>query len=147
MKISSPAFGNEKDIPSRFTCDGKDINPPLSIENIPEETEDIALIIEDRDAPMGLWIHWVMWNIVPKGKRLEIKENSTPTNAVVGINSWERNEYGGPCPPDGEHRYIFKVYALSEQLDLTPHTYREELLDEIVGKILEKDELIGLYTK
>lgn len=147
MKILSPVFNNEEYIPSKFTCEGKDINPPLLIENIPAETESVALIVEDPDAPMGLWIHWVMWNIVPKGKMIEIEENSTPSDAIVGINSWERNEYGGPCPPDGEHRYFFKAYALSEKLETKSNSDREELLDDMIGKIIQKDEIIGLYSK
>ena len=122
MKLASPAFAHNAIIPQKYTCQGKDISPPLTISEIPEGTVSLALITDDPDAPMGTWDHWLIWNIKPTA---EIKEDSAP--GTQGENSWGRNDYGGPCPPSGTHRYFFKLYALDSQLDLAKGATKAEL--------------------
>jgi hypothetical protein len=145
MKIESPVFENQEEIPSKYTCDGQDINPPLEFSEIPERTKSLALIMDDPDAPMGTWVHWILWNISPE--RREISENSLPPGAIEGKNSWGRIGYGGPCPPSGSHRYFFKLYALDTQLELSSQADKAELEKAMEGHILEKAELIGLYSR
>ncbi len=105
MIIKSPDFKNNQRIPSRFTCDGKDINPTLVFEDIPKNSKSLVLIVDDPDAPMGTWVHWTLWNI-PKDTKI-IEENSKPKGAIEGITSFGKPGYGGPCPPNGVHRYFF----------------------------------------
>ncbi len=145
LKISSSAFEHMGKIPARYTCDGEDMNPPLRIENLPEGTRSIALIMDDPDAPMGTWDHWVIWNISPES--LTIDENSLPLKAVEGKNSWGRIGYGGPCPPSGTHRYFFKVFALDSLLDLARGAGKKDLEEAMGSHILSKGELIGLYRR
>ncbi|KPK98957.1 MAG: hypothetical protein AMJ95_01475 [Omnitrophica WOR_2 bacterium SM23_72] len=142
MKISSPEFENNQFIPKKFTCQGKDINPTLIIEDIPEEAISLALIVDDPDAPMGMWVHWVVFDIPVVGR---IEENSIP--GKQGINDFGRKDYGGPCPPSGTHRYYFKIYALDAMLNLQEGMSKKELERVMEGHILDKAELIGLYKK
>ncbi len=142
MKLASPAFAHQATIPPKYTCQGEDISPPLTLSNIPEGTKSLALINDDPDAPMRTWNHWLIWNIKPTG---EIKENSAP--GTQGKNSWGRNDYGGPCPPKGTHRYFFKLYALDREMDLPEGATKSELEKAMVGHILEQAELVGLYQK
>jgi len=144
LQISSVEFDHNGKIPSRFTCDDQDVNPELRISGIPAETKSLALVMDDPDAPVGVWDHWVVWNINPTEV---IKENSVPEGAVQGRNGWGKNEYGGPCPPSGEHRYFFKVYALSETLDIPSSSDKKALEKAIKGKILAQGELIGKYRR
>jgi Raf kinase inhibitor-like YbhB/YbcL family protein len=145
LKIASPAFVNNGYIPARFTCDGTDINPPLEISNVPAEAKSLALIVDDPDAPVGIWVHWVVWNIDPATR--EIAEDNVPRNAAPGKNDWKRNTYGGPCPPSGVHRYFFKLYALNTRLNLGTGTTKRELEKAMHGHILASAELIGLYKR
>ncbi len=145
LKIVSPAFKDNESIPKKYTCDGKDMNPPLIIENVPKEAKSLALIVDDPDAPVGLWVHWVMWNIDPKTK--EIKENSVPKGAIQGINDFGKNNYGGPCPPSGTHRYFFKLYALDTTLNISPSSAKANLEKAMKGHILAQAQIIGLYKK
>ncbi|MCW4033224.1 MAG: YbhB/YbcL family Raf kinase inhibitor-like protein [Candidatus Bathyarchaeota archaeon] len=140
--ITSPAFQNNGPIPKKYTCDGEDINPPLRIEKIPEESRSLVIIFDDPDAPMGTWVHWVVWNISPTEG---IKEDSV--SGVEGINDFNRHAYGGPCPPSGTHRYFFKIYALDDELGLDPNSRKEDILKAIEGHILAKGEIIGLYSR
>lgn len=142
LTIRSPAFGPNKKIPVKYTCQGEDINPPLTIEGIPEGTKSLVLIVDDPDAPMGTWVHWVVWNIDPVNT---IEEDSVP--GEQGINDFDKHEYGGPCPPSGEHRYFFTVYALDTMLDLETDTKKLEVEQVMEENILAKGELIGLYSK
>lgn len=145
MKITSPAFEDKGKIPVKYTCQGDDINPELNIEDIPEGTESLVLIIDDPDAPMGTWIHWVVWNIPVVDK---ISENSCPGEAVEGLNSFKKHEYGGPCPPEGEeHRYYFKVFALDTKLNIDEESKVGDVEEAMEGHILEKAELMGQYKK
>jgi Raf kinase inhibitor-like YbhB/YbcL family protein len=145
LQITSPAFQNNGTIPRLYTCDGKDINPPLMIANCPQGTKSIALICDDPDAPMGIWVHWVLWNINPGVK--EIKENTVPQGAVQGINDFKKHSYGGPCPPSGTHRYFFKVYALDTILNISPNSTKAELEKAMKGHILVEGQLVGLYKR
>ncbi|HNW71848.1 MAG TPA: YbhB/YbcL family Raf kinase inhibitor-like protein [Candidatus Paceibacterota bacterium] len=145
MKIESFAFSNGNSIPSRFTCDGENINPQLLFKNVPQKAKSLALIMEDPDAPIRTWVHWLLWNISPE--ITEISQDSTPEGAVVGLNSSDKNEYEGPCPPSGSHRYFFKLYALDTILSLKENTMKEELLSAMKGHIVEKSEFFGRYQR
>ena len=140
MKLSSLEFEHEEYIPKKFTCDGEDVSPALMIEDIPEETKRLALIVDDPDAPMGTWVHWVVFNI---SKKDVIEEGEVP--GTQGINDFGKLQYGGPCPPSGTHRYFFKLYALDEKLDLKEGCHKKDLLKAMEGHIIEETELIGLY--
>ncbi|MFH2012640.1 MAG: YbhB/YbcL family Raf kinase inhibitor-like protein [Pseudomonadota bacterium] len=145
MKISSSAFEQNGQIPKKYTCDGSDVNPPLKFEDVPSETKSLVLIVDDPDAPLGTWVHWVLWNIDPKTS--EIKENYVPKNAKQGMNDFRKHDYGGPCPPSGTHRYFFKLYALDITLNLGPNITKGDIESSIKGHILSKAELIGLYKR
>lgn len=142
LKVSSPAFQNMELIPAKFTCDGKNINPPLEIEHIPDEAKCLAIIVDDPDAPIATWVHWLVWNIPLTH---HIKENVI--HGTVGVNDFEKNGYGGPCPPSGTHRYFFKVYALDALLDLNQNTRKIQLEKAMSGHIIGFGELIGTYKR
>ena len=142
LTVKSPAFENNKLIPSKYTCDGEEVSPPLTVEGIPEKTKSLALIMEDPDAPAGLFIHWLVWNIPPSN---EIQENSVP--GTEGLNTNKKNSYHGPCPPGGTHRYYFKVYALDTHLKLGAFSEKEVLENAMQNHILAHGELIGLYRR
>jgi len=144
MQITSPSFNNNQNIPEKFTCKGQNINPQLNIEQIPKQTKSLALIMYDPDAPKGTWTHWIMWNIPII---TEIKEDSVPQNSVQGLNSAKQNNYMGPCPPSGTHRYFFKVYALDTTLNISQNSTKANLEQAMQNHILEKTELIGLFSK
>jgi len=145
MKISSPAFANNSYIPSKYTCDGDDINPPLKVEDVPTGAQSLVLIVDDPDAPMGTWLHWTAWNIDPK--ITEIPENSLPEGAIEGMTDFGKSGYGGPCPPSGSHRYFFKVYALDKKIDLETGSSLEQVKEEMEDHILAQGQLIGLYQR
>jgi len=145
MKITSSAFEQNQSIPSKYTCDGENINPPLSVSGVPENAQSLALIFDDPDAPAGTWIHWVVWNIDPK--TAEIPENSAPAEATEGTTSFGKPGYGGPCPPSGEHRYFFKLYALDTKLDLDLSAGADRLEAAMKGHVLAEAELMGVYSR
>ena len=145
MKISSAAFENNSFIPSKYTCEGQGINPPLEFREVPEGTKSLVLIVDDPDAPMKTWVHWTIWNI--DAKTTQVLQNSCPKGAVEGITSFGRTGYGGPCPTSGTHRYFFKLFALDKMLDLSPNSYARDIEGTIEGHIIRKAELIGLYKK
>jgi Raf kinase inhibitor-like YbhB/YbcL family protein len=145
MEISSPDFENNALIPSRYTCDGEDVNPSLDIKNVPAEAESLVLIVDDPDAPNGTWTHWTVWNIDPTTER--IITGSLPVDSVEGVTSFQRKGYGGPCPPLGTHRYFFKLFALSKKLDISAFATVSELEEAIKDSIVERCELIGLYSR
>src|SRR6266852_7535067 len=115
MKISSSAFQEGGTIPEKFSKNGQNVSPELRVEGAPAEAKSLALIVDDPDAPVGLFTHWLVWNIDPK--TTEIVENSAPVGAVQGTNDFPKKGYGGPCPASGTHRYYFKVFALAQTLD------------------------------
>ena len=145
MKITSTTFAEGGDIPSKFTCDGADTNPALRFEWAPAQAKSLALIVDDPDAPSGLFTHWLVWNIEPKAAVIE--ENSAPSNAIQGKNDFGKPGYGGPCPPSGTHRYFFKVFALDRQLDLPAGSKRAQLDAQMRGHIIGQAELMGRYSR
>ena len=142
MEVTSALFNHHDFIPRRYTCDGKNVNPSLDLGQIPRKTASLAIIVDDPDAPVETWVHWVMWNI-PLTHRVE--ENSAP--GVQGINDFGKNIYSGPCPPKGTHRYFFKVYALDRTLDIPQTSGKGELEKAMAGHIIGFGELIGLYRR
>ena len=142
MKLSSPEFEHNSPIPKKFTCQGEDVNPALIIEGIPANTKTLALIVDDPDAPMGMWVHWAVCNIPVISA---IDEDSIPGRQVM--NDFGRKDYGGPCPPSGTHRYFFKMYALDTELDLKEGDCKTDLEKAMQSHILDQAELIGLYKK
>lgn len=142
MKIMSPDFKHNEYIPKKFTCDGRDISPNLTIENIPGGAKSLALIVDDPDAPAGTWVHWVVYDIPITNK---IEEDTVP--GKQGITTSRTKEYGGPCPPSGTHRYFFKIYALDAILNLKEGLTKAELEKAMEGHILAQAELIGLYKR
>ncbi|HXR83398.1 MAG TPA: YbhB/YbcL family Raf kinase inhibitor-like protein [Hanamia sp.] len=142
LKVSSPAFQNEGEIPSKYTCDGEGINPPLRIENIPEDTKTLALIVEDPDAPNGVFDHWLVWNINPVSI---INEKSLP--GTSGDNSAGKSGYHPPCPPNGSHRYYFYVFALDKALDILAGANKQLLLEAMDGHVIAKGSLMGRYER
>ncbi|MBI3589736.1 MAG: YbhB/YbcL family Raf kinase inhibitor-like protein [Candidatus Liptonbacteria bacterium] len=147
MLISSPAFESNQKIPTKFTCDGGNINPELHIQNVPEKAKSLALIMDDPDAPSGTFTHWLIWNIDPKTEI--IKQESVPPGAHEGQNDAGKIGYLGPCPPDKKpHRYFFKLYALSDSIIETESIRDRATLESIVNKLLiEKAELVGIYER
>jgi Raf kinase inhibitor-like YbhB/YbcL family protein len=140
--IRSTAFANNGHIPPKYSCEGENINPPLEFENIPAGTKSLALIMEDPDAPKGLFTHWLVWNISPNDV---IEENSNP--GISGTNSFGKTGYGGPCPPSGTHRYFFRVFALDAELDLLVGANREHMLKAMEPHIINEGEIMAHYQK
>lgn len=145
MKLTSSAFNNNQPIPSKYTCDGENVNPPLTILDVPSGTKNLALTVDDPDAPMGTWVHWILWNIDPKTS--EIAENSVPAGSIQGMTNFGKPGYGGPCPPSGTHRYFFKLYALDTILSTLSSSKKEDLEKAFAEHVLDKTELIGLYNR
>jgi len=149
MKISSSAFDDNSSIPSKYTCDGENVSPPLSFENVPEAAKSLALIMDDPDVPKsirpdGMWVHWVVFNL--PSTTTTISEGQQP-EGTGGNSTYERTAYGGPCPPDREHRYFFKLYALDIELILKEGAAKEEIEKAMEGHILEQAELVGRYER
>jgi len=145
LTISSPGFSHGEAIPARHTCDGDDTSPALIIGKAPQATQSLALVMDDPDAPMGDWVHWVVWNIPAQTR--EIPEHGLPPQASQGKNDWHRTGYGGPCPPAGTHRYFFRVYALDTTLHLGNSTTKDDLERAMQGHVLGKGELMGTYKR
>ena len=149
MKLASSAFGQEKKIPSRYTCDGENISPPLSISEVPEGAQSLALIMEDPDVPRhlredGMWNHWVVFNM--PANLGEILEGHEP-QGIGGIGTNGKQGYYGPCPPDREHRYFFRLFALDAKLDLPEKATKEDVETAMEGHVLEQTELMGRYRR
>jgi Raf kinase inhibitor-like YbhB/YbcL family protein len=144
ISITSPSFQASGDIPAKFTRNGTNVSPELQISSVPNEAKSLVLIVDDPDAPRGLFTHWIVWNIDPKTTR--VAENSAPTAGVQGINDFGKRNYGGPCPPSGTHRYFFKIFALDTKLELKPGARRAELDAAMRGHILAQGELMGRYS-
>ncbi|MBI5962875.1 MAG: YbhB/YbcL family Raf kinase inhibitor-like protein [Chloroflexi bacterium] len=149
FEISSPAFKSGEAIPSDFSCDGRDISPALTWTDPPAGTQSFALIMDDPDAPMGTWVHWVLYNI--PASTHDLKEGTPPIpqlsdGSLQGKTSSGSNGYHGPCPPSGTHRYFFKLYALDTMLSLSTNPDKEELLGAMEGHILANAELMGTFS-
>ncbi|MDP4038934.1 MAG: YbhB/YbcL family Raf kinase inhibitor-like protein [bacterium] len=145
MKITSNAFADNNSIPKKYTCDGENISPALSIGNIPDNTKTMVLVMDDPDSPSGNFLHWMVWNINPNTN--EITENTVPASGIVGFNDFGELKYGGPCPKSDEHHYHFKIYAINTNLNLSGNIKREDLEKAINGHILDKAILIGTYKR
>jgi len=150
MKITSSGFENEGMIPDKYTCDGENISPPLEWDNPPDDTKSFALICDDPDAPMGTWVHWVVYDIPASISKLP--GNTPPEKRLTnggkqGTNDFHKIGYGGPCPPSGVHRYFFKLYALDDYVDLEPGATKEQLLRAMKGHILLEEKLMGKYHR
>jgi len=142
MHITSPAFEHNERIPARYTCNGENVNPTISIEDIPPGTESLAVIVDDPDAPGKTFLHWLIWDIDPTE---EIGENSAP--GTQGRTDFGKSAWGGPCPPSGTHRYFFRVYALGTRLGLPKGSSRADVERAMKSHILAEAELIGLYAQ
>ncbi len=151
MTISSSAFKEGQRIPDEYTAAGKNISPPLSWSSAPAGTQSFALICDDPDAPVGTWIHWVIYNI--PGTEHALAENlppqeTLPDGAAQGVNSWSKVGYGGPAPPPGKtHRYFFKLYALDKKLSLAPRANKAQLLAAMIGHIVAEGQTMGTYSR
>jgi Raf kinase inhibitor-like YbhB/YbcL family protein len=146
FEITSPAFAPGEHIPTKYTCDGEDISPPLHWSDPPDGTRSFALISDDPDAPVGTWVHWVLFNLPAKTRDLP-EQADPPAGSQDGQNSWKRLGYGGPCPPSGTHRYFFKLYALDTVLNLAAGANKEQLLQAMEGHILGQTEVMGVYSR
>jgi Raf kinase inhibitor-like YbhB/YbcL family protein len=144
MKITSSAFQESGNIPSKFSCDGTDTSPPLQIAGVPPQAKSLVLIVDDPDAPSGLFTHWTAWNISPQTN--SIAEGSTP-KGMQGTNDFGKSGYGGPCPPSGTHRYYFKIFALDRELDLPSSAKRGQLDAAMKGHVIGQGELMGRYSR
>ncbi len=145
FRLHSPAFAYGERIPREYTCEGRNVNPPLSIENVPEDAEALVLIVDDPDSPGGNWVHWRVWNIAPT--TTFIKEDSVPKGAIVGVNSFGQAEYGGPCPHTGEHGYVFRLYALRSPLHLPAQATDLMLRNALIGNVAAEADLVGYYRR
>ena len=152
MRLTSTAFEDGGEIPTRFTCEGEDLSPDLSWSGLPEGTRSLVLIVDDPDAPdpaapKMTWVHWVLYNLPADiaGIQEAVTSNDLPRGTLEGTNDWQRTGYGGPCPPIGRHRYFFKLYALDTQLSDLNQPSKAELEQAMQGHILTKAEIIGTY--
>ena len=144
MKITSSAFQQGGNIPSKFSCDGANTSPPLEIGDVPSGAKSLVLIVDDPDAPSGLFTHWAVWNISPQTST--IAEGSTP-KGVQGTNDFGKSGYGGPCPPSGTHRYYFKIFALDRELDLPFGAKRGQIDAAMKGHVVAQGQLMGRYAR
>ena len=152
FSITSTAFEAGQEIPAQYTCDGKDIPPPLQWTGAPTGTQSLVLIVDDPDAPdpeapKMIWVHWVLYNLPPDSSGLPeaIQREKLPSRVLHGTNNWERTGYGGPCPPIGRHRYFFKLYALDNVLPDLGFPDKDKLLENMQGHVLAETELMGTY--
>jgi hypothetical protein len=150
IKITSSAFQDGGLIPAKYTCDGADVSPPLQWDNVPQTAKSIALICDDPDAPMGTFVHWVIFGLPAETRQLAEKvaaDKTLPSGARQGTSGFGRVGYGGPCPPSGTHRYFFKIYALDTTLDLPAGARKSDLLKVMEGHILGQGQLVGKYKR
>ncbi len=154
LRLTSPVFIHEGEIPALFTCDGKDLSPPLNWAGVPPKARSLALIMDDPDAPdpaapKMVWVHWVLYNILPTSAGLAqaVTPSELPTGTCDGLNDWKRIGYGGPCPPIGRHRYFFKLYAVDTLLPDLNRPTKAQLERAMEGHILEQATLIGTYQR
>lgn len=152
LEIKSDAFANGQSIPTKYSCTGRNISPALSWSDPPAGTQSFALIVDDPDAPMGTWVHWVLYNIPADRRSLQEDEpitgkNVDPNAIYVGKNSSGNIRYDGPCPPSGTHRYYFKLYALDTTVSLLPGASKDQVLREMEGHILAQGELMGTFGR
>ncbi len=150
LRLESAAFQNGRPIPSVYAADGRNVSPPLSWSGVPPETKSLALICEDPDAPRGIWVHWVLYDLPPSVTSLPEGIPAQETLAgggTHGKNDFGRPGYGGPAPPSGKHRYFFRLYALGRDLSLSAGATRKQLLGAMEGHVLARGELMGTYSR
>ncbi len=154
LTLESTAFSNQAEIPSRYTCQGEDLAPPLRWRGVPEGTRSLVLIVEDPDAPdpnapKMTWVHWVLFNIPPDAEGLPegVKAEDLPEDAEEGLNDWKQPGYRGPCPPIGRHRYFHKLYALDRKLVGLQRPTKAQVEAAMAAHLLAKAELVGTYQK
>jgi hypothetical protein len=142
MKLASPSFTDGGPIPSKFTCDGEDVSPALEIADVPEQAKTLALIVDDPDAPGKTWLHWLVYDMT---RRAHIPEGGVPGRQ--GMNDFGKKDYGGPCPPSGQHRYFFRLHALDTELSLQEGASRADVEEAMADHVVAKAELVGLYER
>lgn len=147
LTIQSDAFTARGRIPAKYTCDGADAFPPLKIDNVPAKAKTLAIICDDPDAPKGLWVHLVAFNILASAREVKGVDDILNKNGIIGTNSWDKQTWGGPCPPSGTHRYYFKVYALDVVLKLDKTARNVDLLQAMQDHVVAYGELMGLYER
>lgn len=147
MDLTSSAFSDGDRLPTKYTCDGQGISPPLAWKNFPTNTKSFALISDDPDAPRGTWTHWILYNIPTTTTSLPENVTALPPGTKVGFNSWPQNNYGSPCPPSGTHRYFFKIFALDTLLDLKGKVTSEILQTAMQGHVLDQAEMVTTYSR
>ena len=151
IQITSPVFIEGNPIPRKYTCDAEDASPPLAWSGVPAGAKSLALIVDDPDAPVGTWVHWVFYNLPPTLTELKEAIAKTPTVEGLGVqgnNDFRKTGYGGPCPPRGKpHRYFFKLYALDTSLSLQPSASKADLEKAMRGHILAQGQFIGTYSR
>jgi Raf kinase inhibitor-like YbhB/YbcL family protein len=145
MKISSPSFNSGEKIPKKYTCEGPNISPPLNFSDVPANTKSFVLMVEDQDAEAKPWVHWLVFNIPPSTRKFE--EDSIAPGATQGLCNGNTFGYEGPCPPENEHSYLFRLYALDIRLTIPDASDRKVVLREMEGHIISEATLIGLYQK
>lgn len=150
MELTSPAFSEGEAIPRQYTCDGVNISPPLIWRGVPQKTLSLALICDDPDAPVGIWVHWVVYNIpVSVGELQEFfpHDKELPNGIRQGLTDFKTVGYGGPCPPSGTHRYFFTLYALDTKLAISPGLTKAQVLEKMKGHVLAETQLMGTYAR
>lgn len=152
LKLTSMAFADGEAIPSKYTCEGDDISPPLAWSDVPPNAKSLALIVDDPDAPdpaapKMTWVHWVLYNLPTNVSSLPAATKQLPAGALSGLNDWKRTGYGGPCPPIGRHRYFHKLYALDTVLPDLGKPTKAAIEAQMKGHIIAQTELVGTYQK
>jgi len=150
MELKSSAFSQGRAIPSKYTCEGQDVSPPLTWTETPPGTKSLALIADDPDAPMGTWVHWVVYNLPPATRQLPEEfptDGRLPDGTIQGKTDFGRTGYGGPCPPSGTHRYFFHLFALDTTLTLPSASTAKQLKAAMQGHILAEAQLMGTYRR
>lgn len=150
--LTSNAFFHQGEIPQTYTCDGRDISPPLAWSGLPDGTRSLVLLVDDPDAPdpaapKTTWVHWVLYNIPPDATGLSEGGRELPAGTQEGLNDWDRSGYGGPCPPIGRHRYFHKLYALDVVLPDLGQPTKAQIEEAMQDHVLERTELIGTYQR
>lgn len=152
MDLTSTAFADGSEIPQTYTCEGRDIAPPLAWHGVPPNTRSLALVVDDPDAPdpaapKMTWVHWIVLDLPAGAGGIPEGAKPLPPGCREGTNDWKRTRYGGPCPPIGRHRYFFKLYALDATLHALAHPTRQELERAMKGHVIASAQLIGTYQK
>ncbi|HEY4137392.1 MAG TPA: YbhB/YbcL family Raf kinase inhibitor-like protein [Casimicrobiaceae bacterium] len=154
LSLTSPAFPHEGSIPAQYTCEGKDVSPPLAFNGAPTVAKSLALIVDDPDAPdpaapKRVWVHWIIYNLPPTTKELPeaVRAEALPPGTQTGVNDWGKASYGGPCPPIGRHRYFFKLYALDTVLSDLDRPTKATLEKAMQGHVIDDATLLGRYQK